>query len=62
MLKKLDGNQLYECSRCDGEGTVFNRDSLLLTIAFPIAWMACADILRKRCPKCDGKGYIKIKE
>ena len=52
----------YECPYCKGRGTVFDKMSLFLTVALPIAWLIDEDdgsgLVRKICPKCSGQGIL----
>jgi hypothetical protein len=50
------------CPVCKGKGYVFNRMSLLLTVALPIAWMMDSDMLREECSRCEGEGVIEYEE
>ncbi len=51
------------CPRCEGRGTIFNKISLLLTVAWPIAWLVDREdgsgMTRETCPRCDGTGEYK---
>lgn len=54
------------CPRCDGNRTIFKWDAWLLTLALPIALLIERDqeegITKTKCPRCKGRGYIKIQE
>lgn len=49
------------CPKCNGEGTVFDPRSLLLTVALPIAMLvergSKEGVTKQTCPTCNGDGF-----
>ncbi len=57
---------IVECKKCGGKGHVFEKGSLFCG---PFIWLIGLletndedGLTRLKCERCDGKGYIKIKE
>ena len=62
--------KIITCKRCDGAGYVWDKSEIILTglLSYGLAPLLANSLaeddedndMKKRCPKCDGHGLIKI--
>jgi hypothetical protein len=48
------------CPKCKGEGKVFSKMSLLLTVGLPLAYLTQSqekELTHVDCERCDGAGF-----
>jgi hypothetical protein len=64
LLKRCcrrERNEMQICPRCKGEGKVFDKCTLLLTVGLPIAFLIQGqnkELTHEECTKCGGSGFL----